>query len=329
LQNVCVNEDLPAETIGWVYGREAGTALVQHPQVQAVGFTGSETAGRLMMDLAAARESPIPVYAEMGSLNPVVISPGIVTGETTDDVARGVAGSVTLAHGQLCTKPGLVFVPSGPAGDAFVSTLHDCMSTQQPQYMLSVGTRDGYRDNVQKVHQSSGVRSILGAEDPEGPGSQGAVALAEVSAAQLREDSSMLIECFGSATLIIRYTDEDDFDSAFRTLPNSLTTTVHAQESEVSLLKKVQALGIAKSGRLVFSGFPTGVAVTWSQHHGGPYPASSTSMHTSVGATAIRRFQRPNTYQSWPDELLPEHLQENNPLGLPRRVNGVQLTAGQ
>src|SRR5699024_9450634 len=189
--------------------------------------------------------------------------------------------------------------------------------------------RDSYRKNVQIVHKGMGVSSLLAEDDPQGNGSQGAVALAEISVPKLAQDTSVLIECFGPASLIIRYADEPELADALDLLPASLTTTVHAATHEVSLMQVVQRIGIAKSGRLIYNDFPTGVAVTWSQHHGGPYPAASTAMHTSVGATAIRRFQRPNTYQSWPDELLPEHLQENNPLGLPRRGNGVQFTAGQ
>ena len=328
LRQTCVQLGLPTGTVGIVYGREAAKALVQDPHIKAVGFTGSEDAGRMLMDVAAARKDPIPFYAEMGSLNPFIVSAAVAC-TRTQETAAGIAESVTQGHGQFCTKPGLLFIPTGPAGDVLVQELTSAFASAPSQFMLSIAIRDSYRSNVTKVVGTGGVKALVNRDDPAGPGSEAAVALSEISASQLAADPSVLIECFGPAALVIRYSEVNELVSALNLVPASLTLTLHADAAETDLINRIAQLGTERTGRLIFNGYPTGVAVTWSQHHGGPYPAAASALFTSVGASAVRRFQRPVAYQAWPDELLPPHLQEENPLGIPRRVDGKMQEAPQ
>lgn len=321
LREVAREHGLAQDTIGVVFGRVAGTRLVTHPRIQAVGFTGSESGGRALMDAAAARPEPIPVYAEMGSLNPLIVSPAQVANDAAG-TAAGIAGSVTLGHGQFCTKPGLVFVPTGADGDVLVDELTTLLADTPEQAMLSPGIRDAYRANVRRVQGSGVVRALVADREPTGFGSAAAAAVSEIGAASLSEHDSVLIECFGPATLVVRYAEATELVTALARVPASLTLSVLADPAEADLLARLRELGSRRSGRLIFGQYPTGVAVTWAQTHGGPYPAAS-GLFTSVGTTAIRRFQRPVSYQNWPDEALPPYLQEGNPLGLPRRVDGV------
>ncbi len=328
LRAACEEAGLAAGTVGIIYGRKAATELVKDPNIRAVGFTGSEHAGRMLMDVAAARPAPIPFYAEMGSLNPFVVSESVTRNKATG-TAAGIAASVTQGHGQFCTKPGLVFVPAGGPGDVLVAELRTQVAATPSQFMLSIAIRDGFRANVEKIMATGGVRTLVNAADPAGTGSAANAALAETTAAQLLADPSILIECFGPAALVVRYSGVEELLNALGAVPASLTLSLHADASEADLINSVAQLGTEKTGRLIFNGFPTGVAVNWSQHHGGPYPAAASALFTSVGAGAIRRFQRPVAYQGWPDGLLPPHLQEANPLGLPRRINGTMQQAAQ
>ena len=328
MRSTCEELGLSADTLSIIYGRDAANALVQDPNIRAVGFTGSEHAGRILMDVAAARPTPIPFYAEMGSLNPFVVSAAVAQNKATE-TAAGIAASVTQGHGQFCTKPGVIFVPAGEHGNTLVEELRSHVAATSAQFMLSVAIRDGFRSNVEKIINTDGVRTLVNGENPAGTGSAANTSLAETTAAQLQADPSILIECFGPAALVVRYSGLEELLNALEAVPASLTLSLHAEASEEQLINSIAELGAEKTGRLIFNGYPTGVAVNWSQHHGGPYPAAASALFTSVGAGAIRRFQRPVAYQGWPDELLPPHLQEANPLGIPRRINGTMMEAQQ
>lgn len=322
LRRTCVAHGLPEATVSVVYGREAGPTLVQNPHIKAVGFTGSESGGRALFDLAMARPEPIPFYAEMSSLNPLVVSPHAAA-RRPEAVAEGIIGSVTLGHGQFCTKPGVVLLPDDEAGNAVLDRMAAHMRTVAPQHMLSTGIRDSYEHSLAGVLGVEGVVKSADGLPVEGAGSMSSAALAQTDAATVVANPSVLTECFGPATLVVRYADQEQLDQALGLVPPSLTVSVHAEDDETTLVGNLSRMASQRTGRLVYNGFPTGVAVSWAQHHGGPYPATSYSLFTSVGATSIRRFQRPLTFQDWPDALLPKELQESNPLGLPRRVDGV------
>lgn len=309
-----------------VYGRDSGRVLVQHPLIQAVGFTGSEAGGRTLMDLAAMRPSPIPVYAEMGSLNPLVVSPGS-TGKT-EELAVGISGSLLLGHGQFCTKPGLLFIPQGEAGDRLVEAVSDAIVQAGAAYMLSMGIRDAFVQNVAALAGLGGVTSLVAPSATDESSSQATGALAQADARYVMEEPSVMTECFGPAALVVRYESLDDLLPAVDAVPPSLTLSIHAGEEEAAFAAPIIELGRQRAGRIIINGFPTGVAVNWAQHHGGPYPASSSAMFSSVGASAIRRFLKPVAFQNFPDSWLPMELQESNPLHFTRRVDG-QLRIGQ
>ncbi|MHC5794714.1 aldehyde dehydrogenase (NADP(+)) [Lacisediminihabitans sp. FW035] len=298
-----------------VVGYDVGPALVRHPATAAVGFTGSVVGGRALFDIASARPEPIPFYGELGSVNPVVITRQAAA-ERGSELASGLAGSFTLGAGQFCTKPGVVFVPSG-AG--FEEAVGAATGVDAPAVLLTEAIRVGFPRGLAALATVPGVRVIAGTPEQRA-GEATAVVLATSVPAVLANPEVLLEECFGPVTLLIAYDTDDQLLAAIAAVPGSLTATVQAGDGE-DIRALIPALQ-AKSGRLLFSGWPTGVAVNWAQHHGGPYPAT-TSLHSSVGASAVRRFLRPVAFQTAPASVLPPALQEHNPLGIPRRVDGV------
>lgn len=313
------------DAVSIVFGRDAGRRVVEHPAISAVGFTGSESVGRLLMDLAAARERPIPVYAEMGSLNPLIVLPSAAR---RPGLARDLAGSVTLGAGQFCTKPGLVFLPSGEEGDDIIDALVGSLSAMDAAFLLTEGIRDSFVSHVSDVANAGA--DLLVAPHPAA-GSAVTPGLAQITAAALRTSPRALVECFGPATLVVRYDGIPELLAALRVVPPSLTVSVFADTTAADADEKSTTASLitaaeAQSGRVILNSVPTGVAVTWAQNHAGPYPASSAGgMFTSVGATAVRRFQRPVAYQGMTDEMLPPALRDANPWHLPRRVDGVEV----
>ncbi|HWB36443.1 MAG TPA: aldehyde dehydrogenase family protein, partial [Rugosimonospora sp.] len=277
-----------------------------------VGFTGSVAGGRALFDLAAARPHPIPFYGELGSINPLVVTPAAAA-ERAEDIGSGLAGSVTLGLGQFCTKPGLAFVPAGPDGDRLVGALAEAARAVPAGRMLTPAIRDGYLAGAAERARLPGVHPVL-----ERPG-EGAPRVLVTTVPDLHD--SLLEECFGPLVVVVTYTDPAQLHAALQRLPGSLTATVHCGHDDEVAEGVAQALA-GRVGRLVFNGYPTGVAVTWAMQHGGPYPSSTFAQHTSVGTAAIRRFLRPVTWQDAPAALLPPALREGNPLRLPRRVDG-------
>ncbi|MEU2433079.1 aldehyde dehydrogenase (NADP(+)) [Streptomyces sp. NPDC007861] len=312
---------LPEDVVVLVHGFDAGVELVRHPLVAAAGFTGSVRGGRALFDAAAARPTPIPFHGELGSLNPVVITEGAAA-ERAEAIGTGLAGSMTLGEGQFCTKPGFVLAPAGDAGDRLVKSLTAAVSETEPGVMLDHRMRDAFVAGV-------GERAALdGVEAPVTPGAGGehtvSAGFLTVPAGRLAADGPhdlLLEECFGPVTVVARYETPDEIEAVLSRLPGNLTATLHTAAADDPAAAGLVAALTPLAGRILVNGWPTGVAVAPAQHHGGPYPAT-TSTSTSVGATAIERWLRPVTYQSAPPALLPPELRDDNPLGLPRRVDG-------
>ncbi|MCR2815063.1 aldehyde dehydrogenase (NADP(+)) [Microbacterium jiangjiandongii] len=304
----------PAGSLALVEGREAGNALVRHPVIQAAGFTGSLSGGRALFDLAASRPDPIPFYGELGSINPVVITAAAIAARGAQ-LAEGLAASFTLGVGQFCTKPGVVFVPRGTG---FEQAVADAVTGIAGGPLLTDRITEAFPAGVDALTADPSVTVVAhGAETAEGARP---VVLATDAAAVAERADTLLEECFGPVTLLIRYDGEEDLHRALRAVQGCLTATLHAEDTDD--VSATLALLQDRAGRVLFAGWPTGVAVTWSQHHGGPWPAT-TSLHTSVGATAIRRFLRPIVFQDAPERLLPPVLRDEALATLPHRRNGV------
>ena len=303
-------------------GRDIGIALVKHPLIKAVGFTGSRTAGRALMDAAAARPEPIPVYAEMGSINPAFIFAGAFA-QRTEEIAVGMHGSVTLGVGQFCTNPGLVFVEAGEGAKNFLAKLGELMTATPPGTMLTAGLCSAYQRGVEKFSQATGVKTLALAQPASAPGNaQAGAALFVTDAATFLREHSLMDEVFGPSTLVVECAAREPMLAAAKQLEGQLTATVHATPDELSANRELIEVLTSKVGRLVFNGFPTGVEVAHAMIHGGPYPATSDGRSTSVGTRAIERFLRPVSFQNCPDSALPEELQEANPLKIPRLLDG-------
>ncbi len=304
----------PEGTIGLVHGVNAGADLVRHPEIRAAAFTGSTRGGRALFDLASSRPDPIPFYGELGSLNPLVITPGSAR-ERGAEIAQGLVGSFTLGGGQFCTKPGVVLVPGSPEGRSLVDGMAALVSGAEAPVLLTEGVRDAYE-------QGSGEGAIPGTRlVAEGIAAKGGwaapVRLLSVDAADL--DPTTVEECFGPVTLVVLYDGTEQLLSVLRALPASLVGSVFAEPDELALRAEVQGELIHRAGRIVHDGYPTGVAVTAAMQHGAPWPSTTNALHTSVGTTAIRRFLRPVAWQNAPQEVLPDELRDHPNHSVPRR----------
>ena len=299
-------------------GKEVGQALVQHPAIQSVAFTGSKQGGRALMDLAAARECPIPCFTEMSSVNPVFVLPGALASDPQIK-AKGLHGSFTLGAGQFCTKPGLVFLSETPGASAFRQELHSLTSASSSFTMLTSGIADAYHDSLSE-------RQALGLENTaasSAPSPQTHAVLFEASIAEFRANPILQEEIFGPSTLIVKWSNRSELLAAAEALEGHLTATILGNEEDLGANQDLVAILERKVGRLLFNGYPTGVEVSQAIVHGGPYPATSDSRFTSVGAQAILRFVRPRCYQGFPQAALPEALRDENALGIMRLVDGV------
>jgi len=313
--------NLPPGLYALLQGRsnDLGAALVRHPAAAAVGFTGSRKAGRALFDLAAGRPNPIPVYAEMGSLNPLIILPGAIQ-ERGAAMAKDLAGSILLGGGQFCTKPGVILMVGNPT--EFLVALEQHISSTQSVTMLNQPLRDGFLSRVTQWKRIDGVRAS-GAPAAIGYAGTRPI-LFETTAAVFLSEGELREEAFGPAALVVRCDDETEIARVLGTLGGNLTATVHAAagDNPVALIGAMQSI----AGRIVFNGYPTGVEVCNAMVHGGPYPATTDANSTSVGSAAIRRFARQVAFQNTPDEFLPPALQNGNPLKIIRNVNG-RMTA--
>ena len=295
-------------------GRKVGQAVVKHPVTQAVGFTGSRAGGTALMSLAANRPQPIPVYAEMSSINPMVILEGALQrGE--EALAEGFFGSLTLGAGQFCTNPGLVFLPLD-LGEAFLAKLKSLIEASTPSMMLNTAISQAYADSTAAFAAAEGVSTLARSTTAAQPG-QGTPAIFSVSVSEFLKNEALQGEMFGPATLIVRGTLAE-IEAAIPHLEGQLTASLHASTAELTANAGLVFALQNRAGRLIFNGFPTGVEVCDSMVHGGPFPATSDGRSTSVGTMAIFRFCRAIAWQSFPDTALPAELQDANPLGIHR-----------
>lgn len=306
-----LSQTLPDGVFALVAGRDAGTALVRHPGIRAVGFTGSLAGGRALFDLAQGRPDPIPFYGELGSVNPVVVLPGA----SADAVAEGYAASLTLGAGQFCTNPGLLFVPDYAR---LLDLIAGAVGRTTGAPLLSPGIHQSYVDRI----AAGPARVLATGSAGEGAWAVEPVVFATDAADFLARADELTEETFGPSGLVVTYPDLDSLYAALAAVPGSLTGSVHAGADDDSAAIAVTAILRTRVGRLVYNGWPTGVAVCWAMHHGGPWPASTATAHTSVGTAAIDRWLIPIAYQDWPEHLLPPELRTANPLGFPRTVQG-------
>ncbi|HZZ40258.1 MAG TPA: aldehyde dehydrogenase (NADP(+)) [Acidobacteriaceae bacterium] len=302
-------------------GLEVGKALVQHPLIQAVGFTGSRKGGRALMDLAAQRPRPIPCFAEMGSTNPVFVLPGALRKQGMG-IATGLFGSFTAVAGQQCTKPGMVFLPDQPEAEPLMTELRRLTAESTAATLLTPGIAASYRKSLDARR---GARGIEMRETAVAQTSCGVTAaLLETEIEEFLQQPELSEEVFGPTTLVIRYGEREKMMQAAEDLEGHLTATVHGTEKDLAEFRDLIAILERKAGRVIFNGYPTGVEVSDAMVHGGPYPATSDSRFTSVGTPAVLRFARPVCYQGCPEAILPEELRDANPRGILRAVNGKQ-----
>jgi len=316
---------LPAGVFSVLFdsGIEIGKALVQHPVICAVGFTGSLTAGRALMDLAAQRPRPIPCFAEMSSTNPVFVLPSALR-ERGKQIAGGLFNSFTASAGQMCTKPGLVFLPEQPESETFLSELRALTSDSGAFTLLTPGIAASYQKSIQNRGSRSDIESRAAAASS---GSCAASAtLLETRIDDFLKSPELSHEVFGPASLVIRYEQRKAILEAAEALDGHLTATVIGSPEDLAEYRDLIQILERKAGRIIFNGFPTGVEVAPAMVHGGPYPSTSDSRFTAVGSRAILRFARPVCYQGLPESALPEELHNANPLGIQRMVNGKMTT---
>lgn len=299
-------------------GRSVGQALVADPSIHAVGFTGSREGGLALVHACQQRPVPIPVYAEMSSVNPVFILPGALAGDV-DALAEGYVQSATGSSGQLCTQPGIVFVPRGERGESFLRAVSRSLTTVTGQTMLSPSIASAWRDGVatRDAHAEVLVRGEAG-DGPHAP----APVIHSADLPSFDDDPVLQEEIFGAASLVVRYDDAAELVAAASRLEGQLTATLQLSTDDHELAAALLPVLEQKVGRILANGWPTGVEVGHAMVHGGPFPATSDARTTSVGSLAIERFLRPVAYQNIPDELLPAALRDANPWHVPRLVDG-------
>ena len=313
---------LPAGVFSLVYGpgTTLGQRLAAHPGIKAIAFTGSRAGGTALMRTAASRPEPVPVYAEMSSVNPVVVL-GSAWTERPEEIAAGFVGSLTLGSGQFCTNPGLLFVPEAHADEVRAAVAAE-LRERPGQTMLSPGISSAYAAGVERLDASP--RTSLVATGSTGPTANApAPAVYATGLDDFAADETLREEVFGAASLIVAYRDIDALRATLDGLEGQLTITVHAETADRDAVAALLPTLERRAGRLILNDWPTGVEVNDTMVHGGPFPATSDSRTTSVGSAAILRFQRPVAYQGFTAGLLPPAVADDNPWGLPARVDGA------
>ena len=318
-------QGFPAGTFSLLQGNgiDVGQWLVAHDGIEAVGFTGSLRGGRAIYDVAASRPRPIPVYAEMGSVNPLVITQGALAARA-DEIADGLLASVTMGSGQFCTNPGLILLEDSADSQEFITSVTAKMSEAPAGILLNEAIAAGLNAAVTQTMANPQIKVLTGGEamaDSEYFCYRNTVM--QTSAAAIRGDDRLQVEHFGPVTLFVLCEDGDDLRATVDALEGNLTSTIHAEESELASIGDLLHQLREKAGRVIWNGFPTGVAVVHAMQHGGPYPATTAPGTTSVGMNAIYRFMRPIAFQNVPDALLPDALKDANPLGIMRLVDDV------
>ena len=303
-------------------GNAVGEALVAHPAIQAVGFTGSRRGGLALAAIAAKRPVPIPVFAEMSSINPVFLLSAALA-ERGAAIAQALVDSFTLGTGQFCTKPGVVFAIAGPAYDSFREAARKCVEAKSSATMLNPGIQAAFCSGAKQLGELGGVTRLSSGQAAAAGASSGTPVLLEIAAALFLREPRLSEEVFGPACLLVVCDSESELIAAAEQFAGQLTATLHlSAEEDFSAAKRLLAVLERKAGRILVNGFPTGVEVSHAMVHGGPFPATSDSRFTSVGALAIERFLRPVCYQDMPAALLPEALKDGNPLGVWRLMDG-------
>ena len=312
--------EMPAGVFSLVQGQspEVSLAVVEHPQTKAVGFTGSLRVGRALFDAAARRPEPIPVYAEMGSVNPVFVLPGALR-EHGAEFAEGLKQSVTLGVGQFCTNPGLVVGVRGEAFERFLGRADELFAAAPPGTMLNAGILRGYTEGVERLRRLTRRGAESAAADTSR--TQAAAYVFSTDAATFLDNHELGEEVFGPSTLVVACEGMEELRRVAQRLEGALTATIHGTPEDLREYAWLVSVLEQKAGRLVFNGFPTGVEVCAAMQHGGPYPATTDARTTSVGTAAIKRFARPVCYQNFPQESLPVELRDDNPRQLWRLVD--------
>ncbi|WP_338526263.1 aldehyde dehydrogenase (NADP(+)) [Pseudomonas batumici] len=311
---------MPAGVFNMIYGAGVGEALVKHPAIQAVGFTGSLKGGRALCDMAAARPQPIPVFAEMSSINPVIVLPQALQARA-DTIARDLTASVVQGCGQFCTNPGLVIGVGSPQFTAFTRQVAQLIGDQPAQTMLNTGTLSSYGKGLQRLLAHPGIEHLAG--HPQA-GNQAQPQLFKADASLLvNGDEVLQEEVFGPTTVFVEVADQAQLSAALHGMHGQLTATIIGETTDFAQFSELTALLEQKVGRILVNGYPTGVEVCDSMVHGGPFPATSDARGTSVGTLAIDRFLRPVCFQNYPDSLLPDALKNANPLHIQRLVDGL------
>ncbi|GAB7036851.1 MULTISPECIES: aldehyde dehydrogenase (NADP(+)) [Catenuloplanes] len=323
VQAAVAKHGLPEGVFSMLFGsgREVGIALVTDPRIRAVGFTGSRSGGLALVAAAAARPEPIPVYAEMSSINPVLVLPGALRNRGAE-IGRGLVGSMTVGQGQLCTSPGLVITLDGPGVDALGDAAGAALRPVPAAPMLSPGIQRAFTDGVGRLRDAPGVTLVAQGQDDPALAAGGRAVLFRTTKAQLDANPLLTEEVFGASSLIVTAASVAELHEIVRDLEGQLTVTVHADAEDLDLARALLPLLERKAGRIIVNGWPTGVEVGHAMVHGGPFPATSDARTTSVGTAAIERFLRPVAYQNLPAELLPAGLDDANTLGVPRRTDG-------
>lgn len=312
---------MPEGTFSLLFGSgsDIGSALVADPRVKAVGFTGSRSGGVALMKIAAARPEPIPVYAEMSSINPVYLLSEALKNRA-DSIATGFVNSMLMGSGQFCTNPGLLIVKEADGLDAFIGKVSDLVTVAQPSTMLTPGIHQAFESGVTKLQGNTNVQLLAQAQDASGP-NQCRARLFVTTAKAFLNDHALRDEVFGSSSLIIRCKTDEEILDLTNSLEGQLTATVLMNQGDnTTFIKRLISILERKVGRILFNGYPTGVEVCHAMVHGGPFPATSDSRTTSVGTEAIWRFLRPVCYQDVPSNLLPGFLRDEAPI--PKLING-------
>ncbi|TCG10188.1 aldehyde dehydrogenase (NADP(+)) [Paraburkholderia steynii] len=323
IQKAVMENGLPEGTFSLLFGagRTLGEALVSHPVIKAVGFTGSRQGGLALLRIANARPEPVPVYAEMSSINPVFLFPSALENRA-EAISAAFVDSLTMGAGQFCTNPGLVLAIDGPGLERFVKAAAEALNTRQAQTMLTPGIFDAYCTGTKNVDAVQGVTKVAqGQSAGERPNSAQA-ALYLTDAQRLLDSPELEAEMFGPASVVVRARDVDELLRIAEHIEGQLTVTLQIDAADHADAQRLLPVLERKAGRILANGFPTGVEVCHAMVHGGPFPSTSNAMFTSVGATAIDRFLRPVCYQDLPDALLPDALKRSNPLRVWRLVEG-------
>ena len=322
IRNAVLKTAMPNGTFSMVHGfsTEAGMAIVKHPFIKAIGFTGSFRGGKAIYDAAVQRAEPIPVYAEMGSTNPVFILPGALK-ERKEEIANGLAASVALGVGQFCTNPGIVFYENSEDAKKFQEIAVNKFAVIPAGTMLTEGIQQAYKNGIENIKKNEAINLLARGKTGAG-NSEGTAYLMQTNVSNFLSNEKFEEEIFGPSTLNVTANNKSELIEAAKNLKGHLTATLHATSEDLKNYKELIEILERKAGRLIINGFPTGVEVCHSMVHGGPFPATTDSKATSVGTLAINRFARPVCFQNFPDEFLPDELKNSNPLCIWRQING-------